>query len=202
MSLILRTFARSLILAALVAAAAPAQAAWPERPVTLVVPFTAGGITDLLARALAERLQAALKQPFLVEDLPGGAGVVAADHVLRAPADGYTLLFTPIFQIDMAPFTHKVKFDPVRDFKPIAAVAAEPVRHHGGRQRAGERPRVFHRLREGTAWQAELRVGGQRQPHAGLLGDLSQERRARHGPDALQGRRAGPSSTCSAARLR
>jgi tripartite-type tricarboxylate transporter receptor subunit TctC len=108
------------------AVAAPVHAGWPERPVTLVVPFTAGGITDLLARALAERLQAALNQPFLVEDLPGGAGVVAADHVLRAPADGYTLLFTPIFQITMAPFTHVVKFDPVRDFKPVAAVAQSP----------------------------------------------------------------------------
>jgi tripartite-type tricarboxylate transporter receptor subunit TctC len=117
---------RPAIVAAALALAAPAQAAWPERPVTIIVPFTAGGITDLLARALAERLQTALKEPFLVEDLPGGAGVVAADHVLRAQPDGYTLLFTPIFQITMAPFTHAVKFDPVRDFKPIAAVASSP----------------------------------------------------------------------------
>ena len=126
MSLSVRARARSIITAALMAVAGTAQAAWPERPVTVVVPFTAGGITDLLARALAERLQAALKQPFVVEDLPGGAGVVAADHVLRAPPDGYTLLFTPIFQIDMAPFTHVVKFDPVRDFKPVAAIAQSP----------------------------------------------------------------------------
>jgi tripartite-type tricarboxylate transporter receptor subunit TctC len=126
MSLSLRTFARNIVIAALMVVAGPAPAAWPERPVTIVVPFTAGGISDLLARALAERLQAALKQPFLVEDLPGGAGVVAADHVLRAPPDGYTLLFTPIFQITMAPFTHVVKFDPVRDFKPVAAVAQSP----------------------------------------------------------------------------
>ena len=63
MSLSLRVFARSVTIAALMAIVGTAQAAWPERPVTLVVPFTAGGITDLLARALAERLQAALKQP-------------------------------------------------------------------------------------------------------------------------------------------
>jgi tripartite-type tricarboxylate transporter receptor subunit TctC len=126
MSFSLISLVRCVILAALMGLAATAQAAWPERPVTIVVPFTAGGITDLLARALAERLQAALKEPFLVEDLPGGAGVVAADHVLRAQPDGYTLLFTPIFQITMAPFTHAVKFDPVRDFKPIAAVASSP----------------------------------------------------------------------------
>jgi tripartite-type tricarboxylate transporter receptor subunit TctC len=113
-------------LAAALAGAGTAQAAWPERTVTLVVPFTAGGITDVLARSTAERLQAALKVPFIVENLPGGAGVLAADHVLRAKPDGYTLLFTPIFQITMAPFTHKVSFDPVKDFKPVAAVAASP----------------------------------------------------------------------------
>jgi tripartite-type tricarboxylate transporter receptor subunit TctC len=126
MSPSLRSLIRWAVVAAAIALGATASAAWPERPVTIVVPFTAGGITDLLARALAERLQTALKEPFLVEDLPGGAGVVAADHVLRAQPDGYTLLFTPIFQITMAPFTHAVKFDPVRDFKPIAAVASSP----------------------------------------------------------------------------
>jgi tripartite-type tricarboxylate transporter receptor subunit TctC len=117
---------RRAVVAAVVMCACAAQAAWPERTVTLVVPFTAGGITDVLARSIAERLQSALKQPFIVENLPGGAGVVAAEHVLRAPPDGYTLLFTPIFQITMAPFTHKVSFDPVADFRPIAAIASSP----------------------------------------------------------------------------
>ncbi len=117
---------RRAALGAMLLCAGAAQAAWPERPVTLVVPFTAGGITDVLARTLAERLQTGLKQPFIVENLPGGAGVLSAEKVLRAPPDGYTLLFTPIFQITMAPFTHKVKFDPVRDFQPIGAVAASP----------------------------------------------------------------------------
>ncbi|HEY1542644.1 MAG TPA: tripartite tricarboxylate transporter substrate binding protein [Xanthobacteraceae bacterium] len=122
----IRSFARGAAVAAAFAWAGPAQAAWPERPVTLVVPFTAGGISDVLGRATAERLQTALKQPFIVENLPGGAGVLAADHVLRAKPDGYTLLFTPIFQITMAPFTHKVTFDPVKDFSPVAAIAASP----------------------------------------------------------------------------
>ena len=103
-----------------------AHAAWPERPVTLVVPFAAGGIADVLARLTAERLQTAFKQPFLVENQPGGAGIIAADRVAKAQPDGYTLLFTPIFQVTMAPFTHNVTFDPVKDFKPIAAIAASP----------------------------------------------------------------------------
>jgi len=126
MLLAIRSFGQCAAVAAALAWAGAAQAAWPERPVTLVVPFTAGGISDVLARATAERLQTALKAPFIVENLPGGAGVLAADHVLRARPDGYTLLFTPIFQITMAPFTHRVTFDPVRDFRPVAAGAASP----------------------------------------------------------------------------
>ena len=126
MSLRVGSLVRGVVIAASLALVGTAQAAWPERTVTLVVPFTAGGITNVLARSIAERLQASLKQPFIVENLPGGAGVVAAEHVLRAPPDGYTLLFTPIFQITMAPFTHKVSFDPIKDFRPVAAVAASP----------------------------------------------------------------------------
>ncbi len=125
MSLSLSSIIRGAVAAAVVLSGS-AQAAWPERPVTFVVPFTAGGITDVLARATAERLQEALKQAFIVENLPGGAGVLAAEHVLRAAPDGYTLLFTPIFQITMAPFTHTVTFDPVKDFKPVGAVAESP----------------------------------------------------------------------------
>src|SRR6267378_973480 len=103
-----------------------AQAAWPERPVVLVVPFAAGGITDLLARITAERLQTAFRQTFIVENQLGAAGVVAADRVARAAPDGYTLLFTPVFQVTMAPFTHIIKFDPVKDFAPVAIVASSP----------------------------------------------------------------------------
>jgi tripartite-type tricarboxylate transporter receptor subunit TctC len=112
--------------AALGLAATAAQAAWPERPVTVMVPFTAGGITDVLARLMAERLQEALKEPFIVENAPGAAGVIAAERVLKAAPDGYTLLFTPVFQITMAPFTTAATFDPVRDFKPVTIVGTSP----------------------------------------------------------------------------
>jgi tripartite-type tricarboxylate transporter receptor subunit TctC len=107
-------------------AATVAQAAWPERPVTVMVPFTAGGITDVLARLMAERLQEALKQPFIIENAPGAAGVIAAERVLKAAPDGYTLLFTPVFQITMAPFTTAATFDPVKDFKPVTVVGTSP----------------------------------------------------------------------------
>jgi tripartite-type tricarboxylate transporter receptor subunit TctC len=99
---------------------------YPSRPVTVIVPFAAGGITDVLARLTAEQLRASLKQPFLIENQPGGAGIIAANRVAKAAPDGYVLLFTPIFQITMAPFTNTVTFDPIHDFTPITAVAASP----------------------------------------------------------------------------
>ena len=114
------------VLTASLGLATVANAAWPERPVTVIVPFAAGGIADVIARLTAEQLQAAFKQAFLVENQSGGAGIIAADRVAKARPDGYTLLSTPIFQITMAPFTHTVTFDPVKDFKPIAAIAGSP----------------------------------------------------------------------------
>src|SRR5215468_1799208 len=102
-------------LAGLLATSA-AQAAWPERPVQVIVPFAAGGITDVVARIVAERLQTAFKQPFVVENEPGGAGTLAAAKLARARPDGYVLMSCPVSQITISPFTHKVQFDPVKDF--------------------------------------------------------------------------------------
>jgi tripartite-type tricarboxylate transporter receptor subunit TctC len=113
-------------LAAILLGAGAAQAAWPERPVQVLVPFAAGGITDVIARVAAERLQRAFKQPFVVENEPGAAGVLAAQRLARAAPDGYTLMSCPVFQITIAPFTHKVDFDPMKDFTPIAILATSP----------------------------------------------------------------------------
>jgi tripartite-type tricarboxylate transporter receptor subunit TctC len=111
---------------ALALGAGAAQAAWPERPVQVLVPFAAGGITDVIARVAAERLQTAFKQPFVVENDPGAAGILAAQRLARAAPDGYTLMSCPVFQITIAPFTHKVDFDPMKDFTPIAILATGP----------------------------------------------------------------------------
>jgi tripartite-type tricarboxylate transporter receptor subunit TctC len=120
-----RFIARALLVANVLFATA-AQAAWPERPVTIVNPFAPGGISDVIARLTAARLQAVFKQSFVVENVPGAAGTTAADRVIKAVPDGYTLMSTPIFQLTMAPFTTNVTFDASRDFKPISAVAASP----------------------------------------------------------------------------
>jgi tripartite-type tricarboxylate transporter receptor subunit TctC len=117
---------KAVLVGAILTTANAAHAAWPERPVTVVVPFAPGGIADVVARLVADWLQNAFKQTFIVENQGGGGGIIAAERVAKARPDGYTLMATPIFQITMAPFTHDVTFDPVRDFKPIATVAQSP----------------------------------------------------------------------------
>ena len=96
--------------------------AWPAKPVRIVVPFAAGGPADIYARAIAEKLQAALGQPFIVEDKPGGGSIVGTDAVAKSAPDGYTLL--------MMSNTHTVNeslipdrpFQLMRDFVPVAPV--------------------------------------------------------------------------------
>ena len=103
-----------------------ASAQWPERTVTLVVPFAPGGITDVLARLTAERLERRFKQTFIIENALGAAGTVAATRVARAAPDGHTLFFATVSQLTIAPFTHKITYDPIRDFRPISVVATSP----------------------------------------------------------------------------
>jgi len=112
----------------LISAAVPcsAQGVWPERTVTFVVPFAAGGISDVLARLVAERLQTRLKQNFIVENALGAAGTIAATRVARADPDGYTLFCASVAQMTIAPFTHKISYDPIKDFTPISLFATSP----------------------------------------------------------------------------
>jgi tripartite-type tricarboxylate transporter receptor subunit TctC len=117
-----------LALVALGAAGAPAHAEpYPARPVTFVVPFAPGGGTEFLARMLGQRLEQRLGKPFVIENRPGGGGVVGALFVARAPADGYTILMAPapVMAINVA-LHKKLPYDPVADFVPLALVAATP----------------------------------------------------------------------------
>lgn len=110
-------------------AAAPAatQAAWPTRPVKIVVPFAPGGTTDILARAMAPELSKAFGQPFVVENRAGAGGNIGADVVAKSAADGYTLLMGTVgtHGINKALYS-KMAFDPQRDFAPISLVAVVP----------------------------------------------------------------------------
>ena len=100
---------------------------WPSRPVRIVVPVGAGSFGDILARMLADELQAVTRQPFVVENKPGASGIIAADLVAKAAPDGYTLLLMTNSAHSAAPhLLKKVPYEPVRDFTPIARICYVP----------------------------------------------------------------------------
>lgn len=97
---------------------------YPERPVTIVVPFSPGGATDILARILAERMGDEWGRPVVVENKPGAGTIIASNHVARAAPDGYTLLLAAS-SLGIAPSVYsKVDYDPINDFTPITQVAS------------------------------------------------------------------------------
>src|SRR5690606_3686890 len=103
---------------------APAQAQdWPSEPVSLVIPFPAGGPLDVMARPVGEKLQAKWGQPVVIDNRAGATGTIAAAHVVRSKPDGHTLLFTVDLPITMAPNLLKVPYDPLKDLEMIAAFA-------------------------------------------------------------------------------
>jgi tripartite-type tricarboxylate transporter receptor subunit TctC len=107
--------------------AARAQAAWPAKPLRLVVPYPPGGISDLVARSLAEFMAPRLGQPVVVENKAGASGTIGMGVLARAPADGYTLAFSAISPITLSPALGKVPYDPEHAFTPIASVMISPV---------------------------------------------------------------------------
>ena len=109
------------------ASEALAQAAWPSKPVRIVVPFAPGGTTDILARAIAPELSRAFGQQFVVENKAGAGGNLGAEQVAKSPGDGYTLLMGTVgtHGINRALYT-KLPYDPFKDFMPITLVAGVP----------------------------------------------------------------------------
>ena len=108
-----------------VAGAAHAQA-WPSKPVSLVVPFQAGGTTDVLARALAERLSPAIGQPVIVENKPGAGATIGADYVAKAKADGHTLLIGAVHHTIASSVYKKLPYDFQKGFEPVTVIAMVP----------------------------------------------------------------------------
>jgi tripartite-type tricarboxylate transporter receptor subunit TctC len=116
---------RALLLVMAVVAAAPAQAAWPDRTITIVVPFPAGGPNDLLGRLLAAELAPKLGQNVIVENRAGAVGNIGLTYGARANPDGYTLVVTTGVVL-INPSVSKVAYDPLKDFAPIAYLGAAP----------------------------------------------------------------------------
>ncbi|MEY3253812.1 MAG: hypothetical protein RL227_2785 [Pseudomonadota bacterium] len=106
---------------------AQAQSGWPSKPVRIVVPFAAGGTTDILARALAPELQRVFGQPFVIDNKPGAGGNTGAAEVAKAGGDGYTLLMGTVGTHAINPSLYpKMPYDHVKDFVPVTLVAGVP----------------------------------------------------------------------------
>ena len=99
---------------------------WPTKPITLIVPFPPGGTTDVLARALGEKLSQALGQPIIVETKPGAGATLGADYVAKSKADGYTLLVGAVHHTIATSVYKKLPYDFQKDFAPITTVALVP----------------------------------------------------------------------------
>ena len=120
----------SMLLAATACAAPSALVAqaFPSKPVRIIVPYPAGGTTDLMARALQEPVQKSLGQPLIIENKPGASGIVAAREVVRSLPDGHTLLFINSGIVAVTPFVVKdAGFDGIKDFSPVALVSTAPL---------------------------------------------------------------------------
>lgn len=105
-----------------------AQTSFPSRPITMVVPFPAGGITDAVARTLAQKMGDHLGKPVVVDNKPGGGGQIAASFVRQQPADGHTIYVaaTEMFAINPTLFRN-FSYDPLKDFTPITSLIASPL---------------------------------------------------------------------------
>jgi tripartite-type tricarboxylate transporter receptor subunit TctC len=101
-----------------------AQAAYPEKTITIVVPTAAGGANDAMARVIGQAMSAILKQSVIVDNKAGANGAIASEFVMRAPPDGYTLMLGYIATHAMNPSLQKLRYDPVKDFEPVGMVGS------------------------------------------------------------------------------
>ena len=123
---------RGLLAAALVAATLPLSAlaqpaAWPSKPLKIVVPYPPGGSSDIIARAISQPLSEALKQPVIVENRPGANGNLGADMVAKSAPDGYTILLCDVGALAISPSVYtKLSFDPSKDLRGVTMLAYSP----------------------------------------------------------------------------
>ena len=107
-------------------AQAPAATGWPARPIRLIIPFSPGGFTDIVARSLAQRLAPLLGQPVVVENKPGAGSTIGADFVAKAPPDGYTLLMVSTTHVIGPALYRKLPYDAIGSFTPIMRMVDAP----------------------------------------------------------------------------
>jgi tripartite-type tricarboxylate transporter receptor subunit TctC len=124
----MKTIAKwTLVLVAVLGPALAAAQGYPAKPVRVIVPFPPGGGSDILARAIAEKLTAGLGQQFLVDNRSGAGGTLGTELAARAPADGYTIIFSSSSALVIGPnLVRKPPYDPLRDFAPVILAASAP----------------------------------------------------------------------------
>jgi tripartite-type tricarboxylate transporter receptor subunit TctC len=117
----------AIVLFALAAGMASAQEPYPSRPITMVVPYPPGGVTDTLARLVAERMRPGLGQPVVIENVPGAGGSVGTGRVARATPDGYTIVLSNSENFVLNPAVLTLQYDVVADFEPVVLLPAYPL---------------------------------------------------------------------------
>lgn len=120
-------FKRAVAVALLAAPALALAQAYPNKPVKVIIPYPPGGPTDILGRIVAQGLAAKLGQPFVVENKPGASGMIGADQVAKASADGYTLLVNASLHVINPSLYAKMPHDPIKDFAPVSQIADVPM---------------------------------------------------------------------------
>ncbi len=164
------------LLAAALPMTALAQPRWPQRPVKLVVPFAAGGIIDVVARIMADPLSRRLGQPFVIENMPGAGSTIGARAAVRAPADGYTLLFNGAAHVVIPALYPDAGFDALGDFTPVALVGDQSFLlcvHPGVPARTVPEFLAWLRTRRGEATFATTGIGAASHLAGELLKTLS-----------------------------
>jgi tripartite-type tricarboxylate transporter receptor subunit TctC len=120
-------YSKLMVAAAMSLAAVAGAQEFPAKPIRIVVGFAAGGSNDLIARALGARMTSALGQQMVIDNRPGANGIVAAEHVVKSAADGYTVMLTVVSTFVLNPLLYpKVPYDTLADFAPVTTVAAMP----------------------------------------------------------------------------
>jgi tripartite-type tricarboxylate transporter receptor subunit TctC len=136
----------AILLVTLAAVSAATAQSYPSRPVTIIVPFPAGGATDVLARFLADRMRLSLGQPIVIENVTGAAGTIGVGRAVRSPADGYTVQIGTSTTNVMTGALYALQFDLMADLDPVILIASEPM------MIVGKKAFPANNLKELIAW--------------------------------------------------
>src|SRR5688572_30266585 len=124
------SFKAALVIATFAAGSAGLAIAqtWPSKPVRIIVPFGAGGGTDIQARLLGKFFNESLKQTFLVDNRAGAGGLIGAELAVQSPPDGHTILFTTAsLSVNVTLYSKRIKFDPLKDLAPVSWISSTPL---------------------------------------------------------------------------